>query len=38
MLDIVYIVVTVGFFALMLVYVRGCEKLGREGTDGGRDS
>lgn len=28
MLDIAYIALTVGFFALMLAYVRGCEKLG----------
>ena len=32
MLDIVYIVVTLAFFGLMLAYVRGCEKLGDEGT------
>ncbi len=32
MLDLVYIVVTLAFFALMLAYVRGCERLGREGT------
>ena len=32
MLDVVYIVVTLAFFALMLAYVRGCEKLGAEGT------
>lgn len=30
MLDIVYIVLTVAFFGLMLVYVRGCERLGRD--------
>lgn len=30
MLDIVYIVLTLAFFALMLAYVRGCERLGRE--------
>lgn len=28
MLDIGYIALTVVFFALMLAYVRGCEKLG----------
>ena len=28
MLDIVYIALTVAFFALMLAYVRGCERLG----------
>jgi hypothetical protein len=32
MLDIIYIVVTVAFFGLMLAYVRGCERLGREPT------
>jgi hypothetical protein len=32
MLDLVYIAVTVAFFALMLAYVRGCERLGRDGT------
>jgi hypothetical protein len=31
-LDFVYIVITVAFFALMLAYVRGCERLGREET------
>jgi len=30
MLDIVYMAVTLAFFGLMLVYVRGCEHLGRE--------
>ncbi len=34
MLDVIYILVTVAFFALMLVYVRGCERLG---ADGGQD-
>jgi hypothetical protein len=29
MLDIVYVVVTVAFFALMLAFVRGLEILGR---------
>jgi len=28
MLDLAYIALTVLFFALMLAYVRGCEKLG----------
>ncbi len=32
MLDIVYILITVAFFGLMLAYVRGCERLGRDGT------
>jgi hypothetical protein len=30
MLDVVYIAITLGFFALMLAYIRGCEALGRE--------
>ncbi len=29
MLDIVYVLGSVGFFALMLGYVVGCERLGR---------
>jgi hypothetical protein len=35
MLDIAYVALTVLFFALMLVYVRGCDALGRrqEGED-----
>lgn len=33
MRDIAYIALTVGFFALMLAYVRGCERLGRDSTD-----
>ena len=32
MLDIVYIAVTVAFFGLMIAYVRGCERLGRDAT------
>jgi hypothetical protein len=28
-LDLLYVAVTVGFFALMIAYVRGCERLGR---------
>jgi hypothetical protein len=30
MLDLLYVALTVGFFALMLAYIRGCERLGRE--------
>jgi len=30
MLDIVYVLLTVGFFAFMLAYVAGCERLGRD--------
>ena len=32
MLDLLYIAVTLAFFGLMLAYVAGCERLGREGT------
>lgn len=32
MLDLAYIALTVVFFALMIAYVRGCERLGREPT------
>ncbi len=32
MLDLVYILVTLAFFGLMLLYVRGCERLGKDGT------
>ena len=33
MLDIVYILGTIAFFALMLLYVRACERLGRDATN-----
>jgi hypothetical protein len=33
MLDVVYVVITLGFFAIMLAYIRGCEALGREDTN-----
>lgn len=29
MMDLVYVLATVGFFAAMLAFVRGCERLGR---------
>jgi hypothetical protein len=29
-LDLVYLLLTLVFFGLMLVYVRGCEHLGRD--------
>lgn len=32
MWDLIYLAITVGFFALMLWYVRGCEALGRRET------
>jgi hypothetical protein len=36
MMDVLYVVGTVAFFALMLVYVRACEGLGRD-TEHGED-
>jgi len=30
MLDVLYVIGTVAFFALMLAYVRACEGLGRD--------
>lgn len=30
MLDLLYIAITIAFFAMMLAYIRGCEALGRE--------
>ena len=29
MLDVVYVVATILFFALMILYVEGCDRLGR---------
>jgi hypothetical protein len=29
MIDLLYLALTLAFFALMLAYVRGCEQLGR---------
>jgi hypothetical protein len=29
MIDLIYVLGTVGFFAFMLVYVRACERLGQ---------
>jgi hypothetical protein len=34
MMDMAYIAATIAFFATMLLYVRGCAALGRDGTDG----
>lgn len=28
MLDLVYVLVTISFFTLMLLYIRGCKRLG----------
>jgi uncharacterized membrane protein len=33
MIDLIYVGVTVVFFVLMLLYVRACERLGRDTTD-----
>jgi hypothetical protein len=33
MLDAIYILAIVAFFALMFLYVRACERLGRDSTD-----
>jgi hypothetical protein len=33
MIDLIYVSVTVVFFVLMLLYVRACERLGRDTTD-----
>jgi hypothetical protein len=30
MLDMVYIIITLAFFGLMLAYVRGCARLGKD--------
>ena len=39
MLDLAYIAGSVAFFAIMLLYVRGCAALGRrDDTDAGRES
>jgi hypothetical protein len=35
-LDLLYILLTVAFFGLMLAYVHGCERLGRDETSGER--
>jgi hypothetical protein len=34
MIDVIYILATIAFFALMLAYLRGCEVLGRGGKEG----
>ena len=33
MLDLLLVAITIAFFALMLLYVRACERLGRDTTD-----
>ena len=32
MRDLAYILLTIAFFVLMLAYVRGCQRLGRDAT------
>lgn len=34
MIDIAYMAATIAFFAIMLLYIRGCAALGRDGADG----
>ena len=34
MIDVAYMAITIAFFAIMLLYVRGCAALGRDGADG----
>jgi hypothetical protein len=34
MIDFLYVFGTVAFFALMLLYVRACDRIGRDATDG----
>ena len=36
MYDVIYLCATLGFFAAMLAYVRGCEALGREDAEAPR--
>jgi hypothetical protein len=33
MWDLIYLAITVVFFALMVLYVRACESLGRRGSE-----
>lgn len=37
MLDLIYIALTVGFFGLMLAYVRACGRLGERTAEKSRD-
>jgi len=34
MMDLIYVAITIAFFALMIAYVRGCERLGRDASAG----
>jgi hypothetical protein len=36
--DLIYIVGTIAFFALMIAYVRGCDRLGHIASDGRGDA
>jgi hypothetical protein len=36
MLDVFYLIGTLAFFALMLAYVKGCERLGKDATEAER--
>jgi hypothetical protein len=38
MLDLAYVAGTAAFFGLMLLFVRGCEALGREPSDAQRET
>ena len=33
MIDLIYIVASIAFFAVMMAYVTGCERLGRAATN-----
>jgi hypothetical protein len=33
MIDLIYVITAIAFFAFMVAYVRGCESLGRDVTD-----
>lgn len=38
MSDLIYVAATVAFFALMILYVRACERLGATASEGHRDA
>jgi len=38
MLDLIYVLGTIAFFVLMLLYVRACERLGRDTGDGSENT
>jgi hypothetical protein len=35
MIDFIYVIATIAFFGLMLLYVRACERIGRMSPDEG---